>query len=157
MCINYVISLILQRISSQIILPLFKISRREWIIHFKPSAISLRDSHPEELKAIAILRQERESFGRTTLGIKSPKMLLMSFSNNVPSWSISPAPVCKIPLLAVLTSLRRGQWHRTLLQGCAMPQGTQCCDTQVAKWSEYFLQTFSPLHSAHIFFFDHTQ
>lgn len=98
--ILYAISLILQRIVSQIILPLFKISRRKWIIHFKPSAVSLRDSYLEELKAIAILNQNRESFG-TRQGIKSSEVLLMSFSNSLPHWSIHPTSVCRMTLPVV--------------------------------------------------------
>lgn len=107
--ILYVISLILQRIVSQIILPLFKISRRYWIIHFKPSAVSLRDSYPEELKAIAILNQKRETF-RTRQGIKSSEVLLMPFSNSLPHWSIHPISVCP----CVAESLKWVQQHRII-------------------------------------------
>lgn len=142
--ILYAISLILQRIISQIILPLFKTGRREWIIHFKPAAISLRDLHPEELKAIAILSQERVSFGRTTLGIKSLKMILMSFPNNSPTRPVHPALASKITLMAAVASVGCGQQQRMLLQHPTVPWDRlgQCSNAQVAKWSRKFLAKF---------------
>lgn len=145
--ILYAIFLILQRIISQIILPLFKTSRREWIIHFKSAAISLGDPHLKELKAIAILSQERVSFGRAKLGIESLKMLLMSFPNNSPSRPIRPALISKIALMAAMVPVAYGQQQRMLLQHSTMPWFGQCSSAQAGKWSRKFLAKLFPLCS----------
>lgn len=145
--ILYAISLILQRIISQIILPLFKTSRREWIIHFKPAAISLRDPHPEELKAIAILSQERVSFGRPTLGIKSLKRILMPFPNNSPTWPVHPALASKITLMAAVASVGCGQQQRMLLQQPTVPWDRLGPMLKLQNDPESFLQSFLPLCS----------
>lgn len=153
--ILYATSLILQRIINQIILPLFKISRREWIIHFKPAAISLRDPHLEELKTIAVLSQERESFVRTTLGIKSLKMLLASFPKNS-SWPISPAIIGKIALMATGASMRLGS-SRGCCSSIPLCHTTGLVSAAMLKLQnnpESFLQSFS--HFARVFMWDQT-
>ena len=134
MCTNFVCSLLNSSENCHIILLLFRISRREWIIHFKPAAISLRDPHPEELKAITTLCQESETFGRTTLGINSLKALLMSFPNNSPSRPICPALIGKTTLMASVVSVGYGQQQRMLLQHHTVPWDRfgQC-----SKWSSH--------------------